>query len=349
MKDRRVGPIGLGIVGCGRAGWGMHRKELSGREGKFTIVAVCDVVAERRRRMSGEFGYSAYADIADLVADEKVEVVDIATRSCDHFEHARLALEAGKTVFLEKPMCVNHDEAQQLAAIGGKRLFVRHNRRFERTFRHVQEIIKSGVLGKVYQIKLRRGGFQRRDDWQTLKEFGGGQLLNWGPHIIDHALQFLKTPPVEIWSDLKNVAALGDAEDHLHIMLKNAAGLVVDLEISGGRLIREPAFIVAGKRGALEASGDTIRLKYLDPENQLSRRRAKRSTPPQSGGFGSKEELTWVEEELKANPAAGGDTDSIWDHLYAAVREGRPFPVKLDEAVAVMEVISDVKAGTPFE
>ena len=45
-----------------------------------------------------------------------------------------------------------------------------------------------------------------------LIDCGGGQLNNWGPHIIDHALQFLDYKVAEVWSDLKRVAAVGDAE-----------------------------------------------------------------------------------------------------------------------------------------
>ncbi len=54
-----------------------------------------------------------------MIADPKVELVDIATRSADHCQHAIMALEAGKYVFLEKPICVSYDEAQRLQAAAG--------------------------------------------------------------------------------------------------------------------------------------------------------------------------------------------------------------------------------------
>ncbi len=73
---------------------------------------------------------------------------------------------------------------------GGPCLYIRHNRRFEYGFQMVQEIIDSGILGEVYEIKLTCNGFQRRNDWQTLKKYGGRQICNWGPHNIDHAIQF---------------------------------------------------------------------------------------------------------------------------------------------------------------
>lgn len=343
-------PIRLGIVGLGRAGWGMHCAELQGREDKFRIVAVCDLIAERREQAVARYDCLAYERIEDLVADPSVEMVDIATRSCDHFAHAKLALEAGKDVFLEKPMCVTYEEAvelQRIAARAKGKLYIRHNRRFEPAFQHIREIIASGILGEVYEIKLRRLGYQRRDDWQTLKAFGGGMMLNWGPHIVDHALRFLESPVKSVWSDVRRIAAVGDAEDHLHIVLTGENGRVVDLEISGGAAIGEPVYLIWGTKGALVCPDEkTITIKYLDPQKPLPPRQADPGTPGTT--FGSPEPLPWIEESFPVNPAQKMDMTTIWDALYSAVREGQAFPIRLEEAVEVMRVISMAKAGTPF-
>lgn len=340
-------PIKIGIVGLGRAGWGMHCKELLGREDKFQIVAACDLIAERRERMVERYGCRVYERIEDLIADPDVELVDIATRSCDHLRHASLALGAGKDVFLEKPITVSYAEAEKLRdaaeASPGGTLYIRHNRRFDPDFLHVREIIASGILGDVYEIRLARHGYQRRDDWQTIKQFGGGQLLNWGPHIIDHALRFLESPVVGQYSDLKLVAAAGDAEDHLKIVLKGANGRIVDLEISGGVALGAPKYRVFGSRGSLIQTGKEIALKYLDPNVELAAREANPGTPGET--FGNREALSWVEETL---PVKSGSNHVIWDHLYAAIREGVAFPIDLEEAIDVMRVVSAAKEGTGF-
>ena len=286
-------PINLGLVGIGRAGWGMHCNELEGRENKFRFAAACDVVPERCQKMVDKYGCKAYSDIEDLVHDPEVEVVDIATRSVDHYEHARLALEAGKTVFLEKPICRTYEEAVKLREVENRTngiLYFRHNRRFEKAFCHVREIISSGILGEIFEIKLRRGGFSRREDWQTLKKFGGGQLLNWGPHIIDQGLRLLETEPESMWSDLKRIAAVGDAEDYFKILLRGQNNRLVDMEMSGARTVQEPEFMVAGNRGGLWVDDSGISMKYLDPEQQLEERTAISDTPPETGSFGRSEE-----------------------------------------------------------
>ena len=335
-------PIRLGIIGLGRAGWAMHCQEIQGKESKFTIVAACDTIPERRERMARKYGCRTYARIADLLADPEVEVADIATRSCDHFHQAVMALKAGKIVFLEKPMCLTYAEARNLRKIvraRGGRLYVRHNRRFEPAFQHVREIIASGILGKVFEIKLRRVSFQCRDDWQALTRFGGGQLLNWGPHLIDHGLCLLESPLKRVWSDLKKVTAVGDAEDHLKLIMTGANGRIIDIEISGGAAIGEPEYLVWGTRGALSCAGMTITLKYIDPHRPLIMpRRADPGTP--GTGFGHPVTMHWIEKTVPVKPKIAVNMTTIWDALYRAIRQGVKFPIAMDEAVEVMNVVS---------
>lgn len=344
-------PIGIGIVGLGRAGWGMHCRELAGRQDKFRFVAAMDKDRTRVARMVERYGCRGYRTLEELFADPEVELVDIASRSPNHEEQGIKALQAGKYVFLEKPMALTHAGANHLARAAARSkgaLFVRHNRRFEPAFNHIREILADGLLGNVYEIKLRRLGYARRDDWQTLIRCGGGQLLNWGPHIIDHALVFLDSPIVSFWSDLKKIAAVGDAEDHLKIVMKGKNGRVVDLEISGGAALSEPEYIIFGTRGALTCDGRTIHLRYLDPEHPLPARRATSATPPNEGSFGSPDDLKWIDREEKVAPKSGDQMDNIWDHLYATIREGRPFPVTMEQSAAVMAVITRAKKGTRF-
>jgi predicted dehydrogenase len=175
---------------------------------------------------------------------------------------------------------------------------------------------------------------------------GGGQLLNWGPHIVDHALQFLESPVASMWSDLKKVAAVGDAEDHLKIVLRGTSGRLVDLEISGGCALGEPVYWVAGSKGALTSNEKTIELRYIDPKAKLGSRRAKAGVP-EYGSFGSKESLPWITESREVRKDIS--PECIWDALYATIREGAPFRVTLEESLEVMRVLSAARKGTPFE
>lgn len=342
-------PIAVGIIGLGRAGWGMHCKELESRGAQYRIAAGCDVLAERRAQIAEKYGAKTYRSAEQLVRDPDVELVTIATRSPDHVNHALLALAAGKKVFIEKPIATSYADAKRLLKEAGRNkanLFVRHNRRFEAAFNQILDIMHSGILGEVFEVKLRRLGYARRDDWQTIMKHGGGQLLNWGPHIVDHALQFLESPVAAMWSDLKKVAAVGDAEDHLKIVLRGANGRVVDLEISGGSAIGEPVYWVAGSKGALTSNEKTLELRYIDPKVKLPARRAKAGVP-EYGSFGSKESLPWVTESREVRKDLS--PECIWEALFATIREGAPFRVTLEESLEVMRVLSAARKGTPFE
>jgi predicted dehydrogenase len=325
----------------------MHWPELKGKEDKFRVVAGCDILKAKRDRLADACGCKVYERVEDLIADPAVEMVDIASLSCDHFAHAAMALKAGKHVFLEKPMCETYGQAKRLRAMAARSkggLYIRHNSRCDKTFLHVREIMASGLLGDVYHVKLMRAWYARRDDWQTLRRLGGGLLLNWGPHLVDHALRMLDAPVKSQWSDLKHIAALGDAEDHYKIVFTGENGRVIDLEVSGGAALGGPEYIVWGTRGALRSAGGAITLKYLDPKEKLPPRKLNPGDPGEA--FGSPEDLPWVEQTFPANPAKPWN---IWDELYAAVRRGRRFPITLDEALAVMKAISAAKRGSGFD
>jgi predicted dehydrogenase len=345
-------PIRVGMVGLGRAGLGMHAAELAALPGLFRVVAVCDPVKERRDLAIERVGLCrAYRRYEDLLADGDVELVDIVTRSDDHLAHALAGLKLRKWVTVETPMCLNYEEALILRAAAikaGNRLFVRHNRRFDPGFQQLCEIVRSGRLGEVYDIKLRHGAYRRRDDWQSVSRCGGGQLLNGGPHAIDQALQLLGASPARLFSDLKRVAALGDAEDYVRIVMRSADGLTVDLEVSDGGIMAQPEYQATGKQGAASVTGNELVLRYLDPAKKLPRRRASVRTPTLRPDGAADEKLPWVEERLAVAPKAPCGSLTIWEHLAAAIRLNRKYPVTLEDAVEVMRIVSLVRKETTF-
>ena len=346
-------PIRVGIAGLGRAGLEMHCPELAQYPELFKIIAVCDPIKERRDLAVERYPECrTYRRYEDLLADPDVELVDIATRSDEHAMHVMQALKTNKWVNVERPFCSDYDEAMVLRAAAikaGNRLLVRHNYRFEPSFLQVREVIESGVLGEIYDIKMRRGTYERRDDWQTVKRCAGGMALAFGPAFLDQALELLRTPPVKVWSDLKRVASVGDAEDYVHIVLRNMGGVTVDLEISGGRIGSIPQFIVTGTKGdfTLFPNAAAGTLRYLDPKQKLARRRSSVRTPP-LGSFGTPETLRWIETAVPVNPKADSGMTLIWEHVFAAIRENRPYPVTLDTAIETMRILSLVKKDSPF-
>lgn len=342
MRDGKSdGPIRLGLCGIGRTGFGRIRLELAGRlGGEFELVAGFDVIHERAEQLRELFGAAAYGRFEDLLADPRVEVVVIATRSDTHAELATQALRAGKHVVVEKPMAVDLAQTDQLLAEAARargNLFVRFNRRFDPAFLAARGAVDQGLVGRVHSVQIRVGEYVRRHDWQTLRKFGGGQLLNWGPHVIDWALELLGGQAKEVWADTRRVAAAGDAEDHVKLVIRGANSAVADIEVSGGNAARQPMFVVQGDRGAVIADVDRVQLRYLKQSFQPPRLDVFEGTPPQDDrGYKASQDLEWVTSEEVLGAAQGG---AYWGAVHAALREGAVFPVSLERAREVMRVI----------
>ncbi len=346
-------PIRLGIVGLGRAGLETHCAELDQYPHLFKIMAVCDPVKERRDLLLPRYPECrSYRRIEDILADQDVELVDIATRSDEHVTHAMQALKTNKWVHVERPLCCDHEEALMLRAAAiksGNRLLVRHNYRYEPEFLLAREMMQNTFLGEIYDIKMRRGVYERKDDWQTVKRCGGGAALLHGTAFLDQALELLNTPPVKVWSDFKRVASVGDAEDYFRIILRNLGGLTVDLEISGGRMSEEPLFVITGTRGEFRLMPGAAegRIRYLDPNEKQDRRRSSVRTPLLNSQV-EPEHFNWLEKTVALKPAADAGLTIIWEHVYNVIRENKPFPIPLDSAIEVLRIISLVKKESLF-
>ena len=335
-------PIKLGMIGVGRAGYRMHLREMKDK-GLFDIYAVCDLEDDRLETMKNEYGCKTYKRVEDIVEDPDVEIIDIATRSCDHFAHAMTALQAGKTVLLEKPITMSYGQAVELfnyaEKCGKNKLFIRHNRRFEAKFMEVNKIIESGEIGDVYYVKRCHTQYDRRRDWQTLSQYGGGQLLNWGPHLIDQSLRFCGGDYKRMMSFTRQIAAAGDCEDVVMASFEGINGRIVEMEISAGVAIHQPEYIVYGTRGTLVDKGETYLIKHLPIDYKFSEIKASAHTPSGSS-FAANETLPFVEEERTWET---NDLDHIWQCVYDTIREGKEYPIKSEEALKVMQVITEIK------
>lgn len=346
--------IKFGICGLGRIGT-THARCFTQDKGQYELVAGCDHEPERTSKLQADYGCKGYTDFKTFLSNPDMELALIATRSLDHVANAEQALAAGKLVLLEKPIAVTTDDFKRLKKLNKKypgKLFFLHNHRFEPSFQTVQKIIASGILGEIQLVKIRRHhGFIRRRDWQTILSCGGGQLSCWGPHIIDQALQFIHSPLKSIWSDLKRINSLGDADDHVKILLAGKNGIVADIEISNAVALPDAYCTVYGNRGSLICADEkTIQLKYIDPEYKLPERRVTAGLPPPDGGMGHDEDLHWIQKTVKVEPEG-----NMWEivefeiarHLYRTIRENIPFPVVNADALEVVRVTEVVKKQNP--
>ena len=240
--------IRVGIVGFGSMGQ-YHADNFFKGSNKFELVAVCDPTEGRRKLAEQQYSVVSYESYKRFLEDEKVELVLAATPSNSHCEMAVKAMEAGKHCIVEKPMCLDTREAEEMIAVShktGKLLSVFQNRRWDSDARTTRQVIQSGVLGKIYQIKFASWGYSNlmqtygvkefRPQWRSEKKYGGGTLYDFGAHYIDELLTLIESPAVAVFGDLKALRWTKDADDSFCLIVYFANGVTAHLEYSQSSL-----------------------------------------------------------------------------------------------------------------
>lgn len=343
MPESAAHPVNVGVIGLGRSGWGIHVAYLAQAQ-QYRLAAVADPLEERRQEAIQNHGVrAAYEDPEELLKDEDVELVVVATPSHTHKDLAIAALEAGKHVLVEKPFAQSAAEADEMIAAAkanGRLLTCFQNRRFDADFLEVRRIIESGRLGRAFLVRIGTYRFERRRDWQTLTRLGGGMLNNWGAHRIDQALLLLGGAYDELFCDLQRTVSAGDAEDHVKVTLKRN-DLVVDVEIFSASPIKPgPTWTVIGDRGMLVGEYSSLTVQWVEPD-ALPPIEADPGPVP-GRRYGSDEVIPWQTEEVQ--PAGEMQNAAFYRRLFESIRHGEPLAVTPESVRLQLEVLDRCRA-----
>jgi len=321
-------PIRVGIAGLGRSGWDIHAKLLAPMTDLYQIAAVTDADASRRLEAVERFDCLAYDNFDDLINDKAVELVVVALPSYVHADFTLKALAAGKHVVCEKPMAASLADADRMVAAsaqpGAPVLSIFQNRRYNPDFRKVQEIIASGVLGRIVQIRMTESRFSRRWDWQTLKQFGGGSLNNTGPHFVDMMLQLFGPAEPEILVHLDRTLTLGDADDHVKLVIKAPGAPTIDLEISSCDAFPDETWHILGTQGGLHGSARRLEWKFFHPADLPPRVLDTQPTPDRSY---NRDTIPWQEASWDRTEDTDDAYRGFYRDLYATIRHGAPLVI----------------------
>jgi phthalate 4,5-cis-dihydrodiol dehydrogenase len=179
----------LGLIGLGQAGALILDDIREAKDPRWRIVAGADPRAHAREQFAQEFGCSVYAGAAELVRDENVDVVYIATPPAFHLEHATLAARNGKHALVEKPLTLDLDEAArmvEIAAQTGIKLVAGHTHSFDAPIRKMQALVESGEFGPLRAINCWNfNEFNHRPRLRSELTDTHGPVLNQGPHHVD--------------------------------------------------------------------------------------------------------------------------------------------------------------------
>lgn len=251
MKNIKIGSIGLGRLGY------EHAKNIATLIPGAELAAICDTDAKRVEEVAAELGVSnTYTDVAEMCANPALDAVAVVSPSMYHAAHIKLALDAGKHVFCDKPLdttvekCLEAEKAVE--AHPDKVFMLGFMRRFDDSYADAKRRIDNGDIGKVVLVRSYTQD-PRTTIEGTLKfaPHSGGQFLDMCVHDIDLIRWFTGSNVKKVWglggvfefelyrelNDADNAAATVQCENGaMGFMFTNrthGAGCNVETEIIG--------------------------------------------------------------------------------------------------------------------
>lgn len=233
-------PLGVGIVGCGEIARAVHVPLLLRTPGA-TLVAVADPSVTARAACARLApGVDVHEDAASLITSDRVGAVVVCAPSALHGSLALDVLDAGKHLYLEKPLAIDRAGAERVTAAAGRSSVVSmigFNRRFHPAFLRLRDSLRAGGVGQVREVRTRfcepvTGSLP---DWKRRRETGGGALLDLASHHVD-LVRFVAGEEVELESASIRSIASEDDEAELVLRLASGARAVIEVSFHGPRV-----------------------------------------------------------------------------------------------------------------
>lgn len=353
MPAKKKSPIRVAVLGQGRSGLDIHCRYFKSAARKFEIVAISDLLRDRRKRAESEMGCATYADYRDLLARDDLDLVVNALPSQLHPQGTIDSLNAGHHTVCEKPLAWSVAELDKMIAASRaarRKLLPFQQSRNAPQFQKMLQVIDSGALGRIVQVSLSFSGFARRWDWQTLQEYKGGNLLNTGPHPMDQAMRLLDfKKPQHILCAMDRANTSGDAEDYVKILLRTKGKPVIDVEISSCTTFPQPMYTVHGERGGLSGGPSGLTWRYYNPKKASAQKLVRSSLP---GPSYCREDLpmiekTWTPNKTQSN-AFAFMSKAYYEHVYAILREGAKAEITPQQARVQVAVIEECHRQNPL-
>ncbi|MGY6039904.1 oxidoreductase [Aeromonas sp. AE23HZ002T15] len=325
--------INAALVGYGFAGQTFHAPFLATTPG----LTLRWVVSRDAAKVQAELPGCLVGSLEQVLADESVDLVVIATPNDTHAPIARQALLAGKHVVIDKPFALDLAEAKALVELAEKQqrlLSIFHNRRWDGDFLTVRRLLAEGALGEVAQFESHFDRYRPevRQRWREAGGPGSGLWFDLGPHILDQSLQLFGQPDW-IQADLAQQRHGALSDDYFHVVLGYGPLRVI---LHGSCLVSAtmPRFVIHGSTGSFIKFGMDVQ------EEQL-----KAGLRPPVAGWGRDPDLGQlsrvVDCQSQSQPVNGeaGDYGAYYRGVCAAIKGEGANPVPAQEALAVMALL----------
>ncbi len=182
--------VKIGIIGAGRIATSMARTVKGMEEAQCYAIASRDL--QKAQEFAKEYDFEkAYGSYEELVQDEQVDIVYIATPHSHHFEHAKLCIEHGKHVLCEKAFTINTKQAEALFALAKeKKVLITEAiwTRYMPSRKIINDLLSEGIIGEVRTLTANLSYAIAQKERLIRPELAGGALLDVGVYTLNFAL-----------------------------------------------------------------------------------------------------------------------------------------------------------------
>lgn len=322
----------VGLVGYGSVGEKFHAP----------LISVCSslqltAVVERNSNRSQEKypNVSVYRSLEKLLEADAADIIVIVTPNEFHYSQAKLALEAGKHVVVDKPVTVHAHEAASLHALAKEKgliLSVFQNRRFDGDIRTVQKLLQEGTLGRIVHFESHFDRFRPElvDNWREKEVPGNGITYDLGTHLIDQAV-LLFGKPTAVQATILKQRQNAVADDFFDITL-HYPGIHCRLTACCMSNVPMMKFLILGEKGSYIKYGLDVQEKALKEERI-----------PEGPNWGMETAEAWGHLHLAhaqlSYPTEKGDYRIFYQNVADAIHGKASLLVKMEEAILVLQII----------
>jgi predicted dehydrogenase len=238
MGDKSMRKINLAVVGCGDiAGF----TALVSRLMRQVVLSACvDIDKIRAQRFARRHNIAQiYTDYGDVLQNNQIDAVYLAVPHNLHYEMILAAIEAGKHVFVEKPVTRTLAEAQKLVALNTEiKIGVNYQYRYDLACYALARAVQAGALGKIHAARVnipwhRTKHYFESAAWhKTIAQAGGGTLITQGSHFLDILLWALRDRPVSAMGYAKTPIFDVEVDTLTHAIVETAGGTLISITSS---------------------------------------------------------------------------------------------------------------------
>ena len=274
MTDISIGLIGAGMMGQ------EHIQNFNLLDG-VRVGAIADTNASMRDKAAAMCSHEVLvvSDFEKLLGDPSLDALVIATPNFHHIDVLRSALETGKPILCEKPLCTTLDATREVLTriAAGKQIFqVGMEYRFKPALANMIARVDAGEIGRLHMLSIREHRFpflQKVGDWNRFNRNTGGTLVEKCCHFFDLMRRIIGSEPVRVMASAGRDVNHLDESYHGDIpdILDNAY-VIFDFE-NGARALLDLCMFAEASRHHEElcAIGETGKVECLLPQNIVAR------------------------------------------------------------------------------